>query len=107
MKTYYISSTEQKHIDFDVRFYDLDKAMEYARWRKYDKIEEYQYQIITTMRSYHLGKATVIDDREYYEASFIDLETAIEYALWRGHVLIKVYDDGKYAHTIKLENINN
>ena len=59
------------------------------------------------MRSYHLGKSTVIDDRAYYEASFIDLETAIEYALWKGHILIKVYDDGEYIHTMKLEITNN
>ena len=31
MKTYYISSTEHQHVDYDVRFYDLDKAKEYAR----------------------------------------------------------------------------
>ena len=43
MKTYYISSTEQQHVDYDVRFYDLDKAKEYARWKEYNQIEEYHY----------------------------------------------------------------
>ena len=43
MKTYYITSTRDQYTDYEVCFYDLDKAKEYARWKGYKQLEAYEY----------------------------------------------------------------
>ena len=43
MTTYYITDKTDRYTDYDVRFLDLDKAIEYARWKGYSQLSAYEY----------------------------------------------------------------
>ena len=42
MKSFYVTDRDG-YFDFDVRFIDIDKAIEYARWKGYSKLAVYKY----------------------------------------------------------------